>query len=68
MSEILINELFNKHSDKINWAYLSRNPSKRVISPETWFGPEGPNQWSEMYCKDWIILPTYYNKGYILPK
>ena len=49
-------------------AYLSRNPSKRVISPETWFGPEGPNQWSEMYCKDWIILPTYYNKGYILPK
>ena len=49
-------------------AYLSRNTNKIVVSPQTWFGPEGPKQWDEMYCKDWIILPTYYDKGYILPK
>ena len=49
-------------------AYLSRNPSKKVIAPETWFGPEGPKQWKEIYCKDWTILPTYFNNGLILPK
>ena len=49
-------------------AYLSRHPGKVVIAPETWFGPEGPDQWKEMYCKDWRILPTYFNNGLIQPK
>ena len=48
-------------------AYLSRHPGKIVIAPETWFGPEGPDQWAEMYCKDWTILPTYFNNGLIQP-
>ena len=49
-------------------AYLSRHPQKIVIAPETWFGPEYPHGWESMYCKDWIILPTYFNNGLILPK
>jgi len=48
-------------------AYLSRHPWKTVIAPETWFGPEAPQDWSHMYCKDWTILPTYFNNGLIQP-
>lgn len=49
-------------------AYLSRHPGKIVIAPETWFGPEGPPTWADMYCKGWTILPTYFNNGLIQPK
>ncbi len=49
-------------------AYLSRHPGKIVIAPETWFGPEGPATWEDMYCKGWTILPTYFNNGLIQPK
>lgn len=49
-------------------AYLSRNKNKIVIAPETWFGPEGPQEWKDIYCKNWNILPTYFNNGLILPK
>ena len=49
-------------------AYLSRNPNKVVIAPETWFGPRFSGGWENMYCKGWTILPTYYNNGFILPK
>ena len=48
-------------------AYLSRHPKKIVVAPETWFGPEGPSKWSDMYCKGWTVLPTYFNNGLILP-
>jgi hypothetical protein len=49
-------------------AYLSRHPGKTVIAPETWFGPEGPSSWEDMYCKEWTILPTYFDNGLIQPK
>ena len=49
-------------------AYLCRHADKIVIAPETWFGPECSSQWSNMYCKGWIILPTYFENGKILPK
>lgn len=49
-------------------AYLSRHPGKIVIAPETWFGPEAPQNWADMYCKDWIVLPTYFDNGLIKPK
>lgn len=49
-------------------AYLSRNSNKKVIAPETWFGPEGPYHLRDMYCEGWEILPTYYDNGIIRPK
>lgn len=48
-------------------AYLSRHSEKIVIAPETWFGPEGPATWEDMYCKDWKVLPTYFDNGLIKP-
>jgi len=51
-------------------AYLSRHTGKKVIAPETWYGPGSsvPRQWQEVYCKDWTVLPTYFKDGIILPK
>jgi len=49
-------------------AYLSRHPGKIVIAPETWFGPEAPQDWKYMYCKGWTILPSYFSNGLIQPK
>jgi hypothetical protein len=49
-------------------AYLSDYKDKIVVAPETWFGPEYPHQWDSMYCKDWIVLPTYFEQGLIKPK
>jgi hypothetical protein len=34
-------------------AWLS---GKKTIAPKTWFGPEGPQDWQDIYCKDWNIL------------
>lgn len=32
--------------------------SKKIIAPSKWFGdsPSAPKNWSDIYCKDWIIL------------
>lgn len=37
-------------------AWLSE--SKQVIAPSKWFGesPDMPKNWSDIYCKDWIII------------
>lgn len=48
-------------------AYLSRNNNKIVVAPETWFGPEYKADWQSMYCKDWTVLPTKFENGFILP-
>lgn len=49
-------------------AYLSRQPNKIVVAPETWYGPNGPKEWNDIYCEGWTVLPTYYENGYIFPK
>jgi hypothetical protein len=48
-------------------AYLSRNLNKVVIAPEIWYGPDGPKQWEEIYCKGWTKLSSHYKDGYIYP-
>ena len=37
-------------------AWLAK--SKIVVSPSQWFGPspDMPKNWSDIYCKDWIII------------
>ena len=38
-------------------AWLSTANKKRVIAPDTWFGPGGPTRWADVYEPDWIRLP-----------
>lgn len=37
-------------------AFLSRNKNKQIIFPEKWFGPRGPQNWTDVYIKDSIVL------------
>lgn len=37
-------------------AYLNRNENKKVIAPKTWFGPQGPQYWQDIYCDKWEII------------
>ena len=48
-------------------AYLSTYENKIVVAPKTWFGPKFSGGWEDMYCKDWIIHPTYFDNGKIYP-
>lgn len=48
-------------------AYLSRNPSKVVLAPGTWFGPDHVGDWSEMYYPTWEVVPTKFENGLIMP-
>ena len=34
-------------------AWLS---GKRTIAPKIWYGPDGPQDWEDIYCEDWIKL------------
>jgi hypothetical protein len=36
-------------------AYLCEKDNK-VVSPKTWFGPQGPQDTEDIYIKDWIKL------------
>ncbi len=46
-------------------AYLSRNENKKVIAPDTWFGPDIREKTDDLYCDDWIKIPTHWNNGFI---
>lgn len=49
-------------------AWLSREPNKTVIAPQTWFGPDHGGTWNNIYCRDWKVLPTRFENGFIYPK
>lgn len=38
-------------------AWLSTANKKKVVVPDTWFGPSGPTRWEDVYEPDWIRLP-----------
>lgn len=46
-------------------AYLSRSENKVVISPETWFGPDVAEDPRDIWCEDWIKIPTVWKDGFI---
>ena len=47
-------------------AYLSRDKNKKVISPSTWVGPDIVDIMDDIWCEDWIKIPTKYNEGKII--
>jgi hypothetical protein len=53
-------------------AYLSKEKDKKVIHPSTWFGPgfAPVEKWNskDVYCENWISIPTkYIDPGLIIP-
>lgn len=51
-------------------SYLSTRQNKIVIHPSTWFGPGfNPTKWNtqDIFCDDWISVPTRYTDGNIIP-
>lgn len=28
----------------------------KTVAPKTWFGPDGPKDWQDIYCNDWCVL------------
>lgn len=48
-------------------AWLSRSKNKTVIAPDTWFGPELYEDTRDLYCEDWIKLPTKWENGFLKP-
>jgi hypothetical protein len=47
-------------------AWMSRNPNKTVVSPSTWFGPGVKEDPKDIWCDDWIKIPTKYDNGFIV--
>jgi hypothetical protein len=39
-------------------AYLSEHTSKTIVAPKQWFGPSGPSDFSDIYTKEMILLPS----------
>lgn len=45
-------------------AYLSKHKDKKVIGPYTWHTPNEPN---DLFCENWIALPTIVKQAVIFP-
>ena len=37
-------------------AWFNRNHNKKVVAPINWFGPSGPQDWSDIYCDTWKVI------------
>jgi hypothetical protein len=49
-------------------AWLSKSNNKVVIVPEAWFGPDITYNTKDIYCVDWIKMPSVCKNGLIIPK
>jgi hypothetical protein len=44
-------------------SFLNKNKNKRVLCPNIWFGPNGPNPYDNVYVGDWIKIKVKYENG-----
>lgn len=43
-------------NSSFSWWGAWLTDKQAIISPQKWFGPQGPQETKDIYCKDWIIL------------
>lgn len=43
-------------NSSFSWWGARLSESKMVVTPERWFGPNGPKKWNDVYCKGWKIV------------
>jgi hypothetical protein len=48
-------------------SFLNQNKNKKVIAPSMWFGPDGPNEYSDIYRNDFTIMEVNYLNGELIP-
>jgi len=60
MSKIKNNIIANS---SFSWwsTYINQNLKSKTIAPKEWFGkdwqgPDGKNDWSDIYCESWVLL------------
>lgn len=46
-------------------AYLSRTENKVVVSPDTWFGPDVTEDPKDIWCENWVKIPTKWVDGFL---
>lgn len=39
-----------------SWWGAKTGNMQTVVAPAQWFGPNGPQDWQDVYCKDWIVI------------
>jgi hypothetical protein len=47
-------------------AWLSKSIDKIVVAPSTWFGPDINEIIEDIYCENWIRIPTMYEDGRVI--
>jgi len=47
-------------------AWLSKTTDKKVIAPSIWVGPDINDNMEDVWCDEWIKIPTKYNNGEII--
>lgn len=49
------------------WAsFLNKNPEKKVLVPDIWFGPSGESDSSDIYIDSWKKINVRYYKGSLI--
>lgn len=59
-NHIIVNSTFS-------WwgSFLNTNPNKKIIAPSIWFGPRGPQNYKDIYEKNWTVLEVKYEDGWL---
>lgn len=47
-------------------SFLNSNINKKVVAPSIWFGPSGPQNYKDVYEKNWDVVDVTYENGWLI--